>query len=162
MSLPLRYNVRNLFRRKLRTALTVLGVGLVIAVAVIMMAYSRGLLYALRNNGDADNVMVLARRATDCTFSAMARADLDVLGGLVDDDVAWHPPLDGVEKPGVVPVELVTPFVQHASLVKIKGVEGGRYGERKLGMIMGVRRRPGASDARRVQSGRRPPSQLRG
>lgn len=128
MGLPFRYNLRNVARRKLRTALTALGIGLVIAIAVIMLAYGRGLLYAVRNNGDADNVIVLSRRATDRTFSSLKKADLDRLAAVVSDRVVE---LDGW-------LDLVAGYVQHAALVRIEGVEGGRYGARKLGMIQGV------------------------
>ena len=73
MGLPLRYNCRNLLRRKLRTCLTILGIALVIATSVMMMAYSRGLLLSTRSNGDADNVMILSRRASSDSISNLVR-----------------------------------------------------------------------------------------
>jgi putative ABC transport system permease protein len=139
MGLPFRYNYRNLFRRKLRSALTTLGIALVIAIAVIMLAYGRGMLYAVRNNGDSENVMVLSRRATDRAFSSLKKGEFEILSGILERHVAWHPPLDSARTDAdPIPVDLIAPYVQHASLVRIEGVEGGRYGERKLGMIQGV------------------------
>jgi len=145
MGMPFRYNYRNLFRRKLRTGLTVLGVGLVVATAVIMLAYSRGLMHSLRNNGDPENVMILSRRATDCAFSSLKKAEYDILSGLVVDQVAFHPPVDE-KNPGptsggdeeALSVDLIAPYANHTFLIKIPGVEGGRYGERKLGLVKGV------------------------
>ena len=78
MGIPLRYNVRNLLRRRLRTALTVLGVALTVSAVLVMLAYSRGLLHSLRNNGDPDNVMVLSRRATDCAGSAIGMGAVEI------------------------------------------------------------------------------------
>jgi ABC-type antimicrobial peptide transport system permease subunit len=145
MGMPFRYNYRNLFRRKLRTGLTVLGVGLVVATAVIMLAYSRGLIYSLRNNGDPENVMILARRATDCAFSSLKKGEYDILSGLVVDHLAFFPPVDaaaggsaGQGNDEELSVDLIAPYVNHTFLIKIPGVEGGRYGERKLGLVKGV------------------------
>ena len=89
MGMPLRYNIRNLFRRKLRSFLTVLGIGLVIAIAVIMMAYSRGLLFSLRNNGDPENAIVMSRRATDRGFSSLKQAQFDILSAELMDRVVF-------------------------------------------------------------------------
>jgi len=143
MGMPFRYNYRNLFRRKLRTALTVLGIALVIFIAVIMLAYSRGLLYSLRNNGDPENILVLPRQASDRVDSSMKKGEFEILGTMMADRIAYFPPTgeEGdatrrVDEPG--PVDLIAPFVLHTALITIEGVEGGRYGERKLGLIMGV------------------------
>jgi putative ABC transport system permease protein len=139
MGLPLRYNVRNLFRRKLRSALTVLGVALVIATAVIMLAYRKGLLHSLRNNGDPENVMVLSRRATDRAFSSLKKGEFGRLRGDLDEAVvASFTPAPTPEDPDPLPVELAAPFVHHASTVRIQGAAGGRYGERKQAIIVGV------------------------
>ncbi|MHC4079128.1 MAG: ABC transporter permease [Planctomycetota bacterium] len=137
MGLPLRYNCRNLLRRKLRTCLTILGIALVIATSVMMMAYSRGLLLSTRSNGDADNVMILSRRATDTTFSSLEKAQVDVLSGMLGEEVVWWPPEDEVAE-GEYRVDLIAPYVGHTFLIRVAGVEGGRYGERKLGLVKGI------------------------
>lgn len=145
MGLPLRYNLRNLLRRSWRSSLTVAGIALSIAVAVIMLAYARGLLYSLRYDGDPDNVLVLSRKASDPEFSSIGVAELERLASEVIDEVVWYTPepesvtLDPDDfLAGGAPVDLVAPYVSHASIVRIDGVEGGRYGERKLGLIEGV------------------------
>ncbi len=136
MGMPLRYNYRNLFRRKLRTGLTVLGIALVITIAIIMLAYSRGLQLSVKHNGDKDNVMVLPRRASDCVDSSLKKGEFEILSGMLEDLIAWYPPdFEGTE---TIPVDLLTPFVHHTALIRIEGVEGGRYGDRKLGLVKGV------------------------
>ena len=91
MGLPLRYNYRNLFRRKLRTCLTILGIALVITIAVIMLAYSRGILHSVRNNGDPRNVIVLPRRASDHVDSSLKKGEFEILTGMVVDLAATSP-----------------------------------------------------------------------
>jgi ABC-type lipoprotein release transport system permease subunit len=68
--------------------LTVLGIALVIAVAVILLAYSRGLIYSMRNSGDVDNVIALSRKAENKIFSSMSSRDFEVLNGLVSGEAA--------------------------------------------------------------------------
>lgn len=145
MGLPLRYSTRNLFRRKLRTSLTIAGIALVVAISVIMLSYARGLLFSMRHDGDPDNVMVMSRKASDPEFSSMKVAEFERLASEVIDDITWFTPeitgdslvLDDFLAGGA-PVDLVAPYVSHASIVKIGGVEGGRYGDRMLGLIKGV------------------------
>ena len=43
LGIPLKYNVRNLFVRKVTTTLTVLGIALVVAVFLCVMALGEGL-----------------------------------------------------------------------------------------------------------------------
>ncbi|MEW6741406.1 MAG: ABC transporter permease [Planctomycetota bacterium] len=141
MGLPLRYNYRNLLRRKLRTGLTVLGIALVITTAVIMLAYGRGLLHSLRNNGDPTNAVILARRATDCTASSLKKGEFEILSGLVAYQVAYHferTPEDEAAGRRGKPIDLLAPYVHHSALVNIEGAGAGRYGDRKQGLIQGV------------------------
>jgi len=143
MGMPLRYNVRNLMRRKLRTFLTVLGIGLVIAIAVIMLAYSRGLLWSLRNNGDPENAMILSRRATDRGFSSMKQAQVDILSALLMNEVASSKPgsiagvaprEDGEE---AEPIDLVAPYLTHSFLMQIGGSDSKDAATRR-GLVLGV------------------------
>lgn len=158
MGMPLRYNYRNLFRRKLRTGLTVVGIALVITIAIIMLAYSRGLQFSVKHNGDAGNVMVLPRRASDCVDSSLKKGEFEILSGMLDDLIAWYPP--DFEATDTVPVDLLAPFVHHTALIRIEGVEGGRYGDRKLGLVKGVdtERVFHVHDRIKVKKGRRFPS----
>ena len=63
MGVPIRYNLRNLLVRWASTALTVICVGLVIAVFVVVMALGSGLAETLRSAGREDNWLVLRQSA---------------------------------------------------------------------------------------------------
>ncbi|MCC6465808.1 MAG: ABC transporter permease [Planctomycetes bacterium] len=82
MPIPLRYSVRNVFRRKMRTILTVLAVALVVGVSTFMAAYVRGVLNAARNSGSPDNIVVMDRRAASQVFSKISQRDLALLKSL--------------------------------------------------------------------------------
>ena len=76
MRLPLRYNLRSMTQRKVRTTLTALGVGVAIFVSILMLALSRGLLTSTLNSASPTNVIVLSKGAEAMEFSAI---DLSVL-----------------------------------------------------------------------------------
>lgn len=80
MKLPLKYNLRSLTQRKLRSLLTVLGVAISVFLAVMMLALSRGLSAALVETGEELNVLVLSKGAESVEFSALDREALHVLG----------------------------------------------------------------------------------
>jgi len=61
MALPLSYNVRNVRTRWQVSLLAVIGIGLVVAVFVALMAMRAGFQYALRSTGTAQNAMVVQR-----------------------------------------------------------------------------------------------------
>jgi putative ABC transport system permease protein len=59
MAIPLKYNVGNLMNRKISTALTVLGIGALIAVMVSMLALYNGVRSAIVSSGSKENMMIL-------------------------------------------------------------------------------------------------------
>src|SRR5688500_4745211 len=63
MAIPFKYNIGNLMSRKVSTFMTVLGIGIVIAVMVSMMALYNGVQEALVSTGSKDNLMVLREGA---------------------------------------------------------------------------------------------------
>lgn len=63
MRIPILYNVRSMLRRPVSTALTALGVGLVVAVFIGMLALANGFQAALVRTGSDQNVIVLRRSA---------------------------------------------------------------------------------------------------
>ena len=58
MKIPLIYNLRSVKQRPVSTALTALGIGLVVAVFVAMLALAAGFVAALVQTGATDNVTV--------------------------------------------------------------------------------------------------------
>lgn len=61
--IPLKYNVGNLNSRRVSTLMTVLGIGVVIAVMLSMMALENGVRSAIVSTGSKDNLMVMREGA---------------------------------------------------------------------------------------------------
>ena len=69
MKIPLEYNARSLLQRPVSTLLTALGIALVVAVFIGMLALANGFRAALIKTGSTQNVMVL-RRGADSELSS--------------------------------------------------------------------------------------------
>jgi putative ABC transport system permease protein len=72
MAIPLKYNVRNLFVRRVSTGMTAAGIALVVAVFVIVMAMVAGLRATIADTGSPDNLVVLRKGATTETYSSLS------------------------------------------------------------------------------------------
>ena len=79
MALPLKYNWRSLTARKARTALTALGIGLAVFVALTMLALAEGLSKSIRETGQPLNALVVSKGAETMEFSAIDRNVVDAL-----------------------------------------------------------------------------------
>ena len=75
MAIPLKYNLRNLRVRWRMTLATTLGVALVVAVFIMVMALARGLKATYVSTGDARNLLVLRRGSTAESSSQIGRDD---------------------------------------------------------------------------------------
>ena len=71
--IPITYNVRSVVQRPLSTALTALGVGLVVAVFIGMLALANGFRAALAKTGSETNAMVLRKGADSELSSGLGR-----------------------------------------------------------------------------------------
>jgi ABC-type lipoprotein release transport system permease subunit len=76
MKIPLIYNVRSVIQRPVSTALTALGIALVVAVFVAMLALANGFAVALVKTGSKDNVVVLRKGADTEMSSGISREDV--------------------------------------------------------------------------------------
>ncbi len=79
MALPIQYNIRNVFVRWRATVATVLGVGLVVAVYVLVQSLAAGLERASANTGDPRNVMVVRNGSTAESSSQISRSQARLL-----------------------------------------------------------------------------------
>lgn len=79
MKIPIVYNLRSLKGRPVSTAFTALGIGLVVAVFVAMLALANGFAVALTSTGSAENVLVLRKGADSEMSSGISRADASIL-----------------------------------------------------------------------------------
>ena len=75
MAIPIVYNLRNLWARKMSTLLTVGGVGLAVGVFVIVLMLVHGLKYALVESGSPQNVIVLRKGAPSETMTFWGEPD---------------------------------------------------------------------------------------
>jgi len=89
MAIPIVYNLRNLWARKMSTLLTVGGVGLAVGVFVIVLMLVHGLKYALVESGSPQNVIVLRKGSPSETMSGVARDSANVI--LTSPEIALAP-----------------------------------------------------------------------
>lgn len=69
MAVPLRYNFRNLMRRRGRTVLTVLGMGVTVFVAVLTLSLVWCMWDSVENTASPDNVIILSRKGQNAIQS---------------------------------------------------------------------------------------------
>jgi putative ABC transport system permease protein len=79
MAIPLKYNLRNLFVRKISTTMTVFSIGLVVAVFVALMALASGIDKTFVSSGDARNLLVLRKSSQSEMNSAVTKEEFQVL-----------------------------------------------------------------------------------
>jgi ABC-type lipoprotein release transport system permease subunit len=79
MKIPLVYNLRSVMQRPVSTALTALGIGLVVAVFVAMLALANGFIAALVKTGSSDNVLLLRRGADSELSSGIPREAISII-----------------------------------------------------------------------------------
>jgi ABC-type antimicrobial peptide transport system permease subunit len=82
MNIPLIYNVRSLLRRPVTSAMTAVGVALVVAVFIAMLALANGFKMALVRTGSPDNVLVLRKGADSELSSGISRANAAIMAAL--------------------------------------------------------------------------------
>jgi putative ABC transport system permease protein len=79
MKIPFIYNIRSVTQRPVSTALTALGIGLVVAVFVAMLALANGFVAALVKTGSPDNVLLLRRGADSELSSSIPREAISII-----------------------------------------------------------------------------------
>ncbi|MGH7555236.1 MAG: ABC transporter permease [Longimicrobiales bacterium] len=79
MKIPIIYNVRSVLQRPLSTSLTAIGIALVVAVFIGMLALANGFRAALVRTGSEQNVMVLRRGADSELSSGLPRETVSIL-----------------------------------------------------------------------------------
>jgi putative ABC transport system permease protein len=79
VKVPLSYNARSLLQRPVSTALTALGIALVVAVFIGMLALANGFRAALTRTGSNQNVLVLRKGADSELSSGLDRQAASIL-----------------------------------------------------------------------------------
>jgi len=123
--LPLRYSLRNLARRRLRTLLTMLGLALVVSAIVFMLAFSTSLASNFRDTGDPDNIIIISKKAQTTALSSIADKDCDLIKSKLF-DVARTFKLD--EESDGEPEPLISQEVYIGLNVKVQDAKAFRTG----------------------------------
>ncbi|PYV13006.1 MAG: ABC transporter permease [Acidobacteria bacterium] len=79
MAIPIKYNIRNLFVRKVSTTMTLFSIALVVAVFLALMSLAAGMSATFTSSGDPSNVIVLRKSAVSETNSAVTKAEYQVV-----------------------------------------------------------------------------------
>ncbi len=82
MKIPLTYNIRSVRQRPVSTLMTALGIGLVVAVFIGMLALANGFAAALTKTGSDENVLVLRKGADSEMASGLDRDAVAALTAL--------------------------------------------------------------------------------
>jgi len=82
MKIPIAYNLRSMRARPVSTALTALGIALVVAVFVGMLALANGFASALVRTGSDQNVLVLRKGADSEMSSSLDREAASILASV--------------------------------------------------------------------------------
>jgi putative ABC transport system permease protein len=79
VKIPLSYNARSLMQRPVSTAFTALGIALVVAVFIGMLALANGFRSALIRTGSSQNALILRRGADSEMSSSLDRQSVSIL-----------------------------------------------------------------------------------
>jgi ABC-type lipoprotein release transport system permease subunit len=82
MKIPIIYNLRSLRQRPVATVMTAVGMSLVVAVFIAMMALSNGFRAALSRTGSTENVILLRKGANQEMYSGISREGARIVTGL--------------------------------------------------------------------------------
>ena len=79
MKIPLSYNVRNLWTRRLTTTLTVGGIALVVFVFAAVLMLAQGVEDTMVATGSADNVIIIRKGSNSELLSAVSRDQIGII-----------------------------------------------------------------------------------
>lgn len=79
MKIPISYNIRNLWARRLTTALTVSGIALVVFVFAAVLMLAQGVEDTMVSTGSEDNVVVLRKGSSSELLSAVSRDQIGII-----------------------------------------------------------------------------------
>jgi putative ABC transport system permease protein len=79
MAIPIKYNIRNLFVKKITTGLTILGIGLVVAVLLAVLSLAEGLANVFKSSGSNLNVIVLRKNSQSEIQSGISTSQVPLI-----------------------------------------------------------------------------------
>jgi putative ABC transport system permease protein len=145
LGIPLKYNFRNLFVRKITTGLTVLGIALVVAVFLCVMSLGEGLTRVFTSSGSDKNVLVLRQNSQSELQSGVSRDQVPLILTLagIEKDTDGKP----LASPELVIVLNLEKLDGGSSNVTIRGVgEKGLKLRPQMKLVAGRMFTPGRSE----------------
>lgn len=120
--IPLKYNARSLVVRKVTTAMTVLGVALVVGIFVLVLSLASGLREAIVSAGADDNLLILGKGARGEAEGGLTREMAAIMKGLA------HVKIDARGEACVSPELLISPIIKsktgnEETWTNVRGVE---------------------------------------
>ena len=146
MALPLRYNWRNLFGRRISTAMTVGGIGLVVAVYLLVLSLSEGLRRTFEAPVSPRAVVALRVGAQSDAMSVLSIADAETIRTLpgLELDRAGRP----LVSPEIVVLVRVPRLDGKKTNIVLRGVQDEAFAVHPaLRIAAGRRFRPGTNEA---------------
>ncbi|OGQ84408.1 MAG: multidrug ABC transporter permease [Deltaproteobacteria bacterium RIFCSPLOWO2_12_FULL_60_19] len=145
MKIPFRYIFRSFAARRLTTAMTVLGIGLVVFVFAAVLMMANGIRQTLRTTGSDDNVLVLRKAANSETLSILDRSIATLIAGMPQvARSAAGSPLSSREPVVIINMEKLSGGMSN---VTVRGVEPAAFELRpQVGLIEGKMFRWGARE----------------
>ena len=145
MKIPFAYNARSIVQRPVSTAMTALGVALVVAVFIAMLALANGFRAALVKTGSPDNVIVLRRGAQSEMESGVSREDARLIA--TDPRIAVGADGHPLISPEVnVVVNIPRAVGEGVNNVVARGVNDQAFPVRNIHMVAGRRFESGKSE----------------
>ncbi len=121
MALPIQYNIRSVLVRWRSTLSTIFGIGLVVAVYVMMQSLAIGLEQSSANTGDPRNLLLMRKGSTAETSSQVTREQFKLLQYL----------------PGLEKDEKGEPLISADTMILITLARRGNQGEANI-LVRGV------------------------
>jgi len=143
--IPLYYNARSLWSRRLSTGLTVVGLGLVVFVFAAVLMLANGIESALASGGDPRNVILLSEGATSELMSTVERDAPRALGSA--SEVASSASGDPLVAGELVVAVLLPRRDGNASNITARGIGPESFAIRPtVQLIEGRQPRPGTNE----------------
>ena len=145
MSIPLKYNLRNLFVRKVSTVMTILGVALVVMVFLLVLSLAEGVRKTLSTNVSPLNVVVMRVGAQSDVQSFIENEKFEVIKGLPG--IARDAGGRLLVSPESVPLINIPRRDGKKTNVIVRGVEPAAFGLHTMAIVEGRTFRDGTSEA---------------
>ncbi len=143
---PFRYNLRNIFVRRVSTGMTVLGIGLVVAVFLLVMSLAEGVRKTFEPPVSGRTVMALRVGAQSDVMSLVSRDEYEAIRTLPG--IARGPGAEPLVSPEIVVLVNLLRKDGRKANVMLRGVESPAFLLRpELRVVEGRTFRPGTNEA---------------